>query len=126
MISGAHVILYSKDADADRAFFRDALGFPSVDAGRGWLIFALPPTEVAMHPAEAEERHELYFMCDDLPAEIASLKSKGVQCSEVHEERWGSLTHIQLPGGGMIGLYQPKHPTAIGSAAELCTLLKSS
>jgi catechol 2,3-dioxygenase-like lactoylglutathione lyase family enzyme len=89
MISGAHVILYSKDADADRAFFRDALGFPSVDAGRGWLIFALPPAEVAMHPAEAEERHELYFMCDDLPAEIASLKSKGVQCSEVHEERWG-------------------------------------
>jgi catechol 2,3-dioxygenase-like lactoylglutathione lyase family enzyme len=114
MISGAHVILYSKDADADRAFFRDVLGFLSVDAGHGWLIFALPPAEVAMHPAEAEERHELYFMCDDVAAEIASLKSKGVQCSEVHEERWGSLTHLQLPGGGAIGLYQPKHPTAIG------------
>jgi hypothetical protein len=114
MISGAHVILYSKDADADRAFFRDVLGFSSVDAGRGWLIFALPPAEVALHPADAEERHELYFMCVDLAAEIASLRAKDVQCSEVHEERWGSLTHISLPGGGVIGLYQPKHPTAIG------------
>lgn len=113
MISGAHVVLYSKNADADRAFLRDVLGFPSVDAGHGWLIFALPPAEVAVHPAEENNRHEFYFMCDDLTAEITALKAKGVSCSEVHEERWGSLTTIRLPGGGEIGLYQPKHPTAL-------------
>jgi hypothetical protein len=117
MISGAHVIIYSKDAVPDRAFLRDILGFASVDAGHGWLIFALPPAEVALHPTEnpsgGKDGHELYFMCDDLQAEIASLKTKGVQCSNVHEERWGSLTRIPLPGGGEIGLYQPKHPTAL-------------
>jgi catechol 2,3-dioxygenase-like lactoylglutathione lyase family enzyme len=113
MISGAHVILYSKDADADRAFLRDTLGFTSVDAGHGWLIFALPPAEIAVHPAEENGRHELYFLCSDLAAEIASLAAKGVHCSEIHEERWGSLAHIELPGGGGIGLYQPKHPTAV-------------
>lgn len=114
MISGAHVILYSKDAAADRAFLRDILGFASVDAGHGWLIFALPPAEAAVHPAEDNGRHEFYLMCDDLKAEMASLSAKGVHCSDVHEERWGSLTHIRLPGGGEVGLYQPKHPTAIG------------
>lgn len=114
MISGAHVIVYSEDAEADRAFFRDVLGFASVDASHGWLIFALPPAELAVHPAEDNNRHELYFLCDDLKAEIAALAEKGVRCSEVHEERWGSITRIQLPGGGKIGLYQPKHPTAIG------------
>jgi len=113
MISGAHVIVYSKDADADRAFFRDVLRFPSVDAGRGWLIFALPPAEAAFHPADENGRHELYLMCDDLKAEMASLKEKGVVCSEVHEERWGSITQVRLPGGGEVGLYQPKHPTAL-------------
>jgi hypothetical protein len=85
-----------------------------VDAGRGWLIFALPPSEVAIHPAEENGRHELYLMCDDLTAEIAALRQKGASCSEVHEERWGSITKIRLPGGGEIGLYQPKHPTALG------------
>jgi catechol 2,3-dioxygenase-like lactoylglutathione lyase family enzyme len=118
MISGAHVILYSKDAVADRAFLRSVLGFASVDAGHGWLIFALPPAEVAVHPAEKDERHELYFMCDDLQAEIAALKKKGVKCSNVQEERWGSLTMIQLPGGGKVGLYQPKHPTALALASK--------
>jgi catechol 2,3-dioxygenase-like lactoylglutathione lyase family enzyme len=113
MISGAHVILYSKDANADRDFLRDVLGFSSVDAGHGWLIFALPPAEAAVHPAEENGRHELYFMCDDLPAEIAELGEKGVACSEVHKERWGSITKIRLPGGGEVGLYQPTHPTAI-------------
>jgi catechol 2,3-dioxygenase-like lactoylglutathione lyase family enzyme len=112
MIFGAHTIVYSKDADADRAFLRDVLGFSSIDAGRGWLIFALPPAEVAVHPDTQNDRHELYFMCDDLKAEIAALAAKGVICSEVHEERWGSLTKIPLPGGGEIGLYQPKHPLA--------------
>jgi catechol 2,3-dioxygenase-like lactoylglutathione lyase family enzyme len=116
MIFCAHVIVYSKDATADRAFLRDVLGFSSVDAGHGWLIFALPPSEVAVHPAEENGRHELYLLCDDLKAEISALGEKGVQCSEVHEERWGSITRIQLPGGGAVGLYQPKHPTALGLA----------
>ena len=113
MIKGAHVIVYSKDAEADRAFFRDVLGFPHVDAGHGWLIFALPPAEAAFHPAEENGAHELYFMCDDLEATMAGLRGKGISCSEVHEERWGSLTHITLPGGGKLGLYEPKHETAI-------------
>ena len=114
MISGAHVIVYSKDAEADRAFLRDALGFKSVDAGHGWLIFALPPAEVALHPSDENDVHELYFMCDDLNAEMASLKIKNVECSEVQETRWGSITKIRLPSGGEVGLYQPKHPTALG------------
>ena len=113
MISGAHVIVYSKDAEADRAFFRDVLGFKSVDAGHGWLIFALPPGEAAFHPSDENGPHELYFMCDDLNAEMASLAKKGVKCSEVQEARWGSITKIRLPGGGEVGLYQPKHPTAL-------------
>jgi catechol 2,3-dioxygenase-like lactoylglutathione lyase family enzyme len=113
MIIGAHVIVYSKNAEADRAFFRDILGFKSVDAGQGWLIFALPPAEAAFHPDEENDRHELYFMCDDLKAEMSALKKKGVACSDVHNERWGSITKIKLPGGGHVGLYQPKHPTAL-------------
>jgi len=117
MVFGAHIIVYSKNAEADRAFLRDVLGFHSVDAGHGWLIFALPPAEVACHPAEENGRHELYLMCDDLAAEMANLKSKGIECSEIHEERWGSLTHLRLPGGGLLGLYQPKHTLALTRAA---------
>ena len=113
MIFGAHVIIYSKDATADRDFLREALGLSSVDAGHGWLIFALPPAEAAVHPAEENGRHELYFMCDDLKAEISALAQKGISCSEVQEERWGAITFITLPGGGKVGLYQPKHPTAL-------------
>ena len=116
MIFGAHVILYSKNAEADRDFLRDVLGFSSVDAGHGWLIFALPPAETAVHPAEENSRHELYFMCDDLKAEISALQQKGIQCSKVHQERWGSITRVQLPGGGQVGLYQPKHPMALKRA----------
>jgi catechol 2,3-dioxygenase-like lactoylglutathione lyase family enzyme len=112
VISGTHVIVYSKDAEADRVFFRDVLGLASVDAGHGWLIFALPPAEAAFHPAEDNDRHELYFLCADLKAEMSALARKGVVCTPVHEERWGSLTRISLPGGGQVGLYQPKHPTA--------------
>jgi catechol 2,3-dioxygenase-like lactoylglutathione lyase family enzyme len=113
MISGAHIIVYSKDAEADRDFFRDILGFARVDAGHGWLIFALPPAEAAFHPSDKNDRHELYLMCDDLKAEMLALGKKGVACSKVQEERWGSLTKILLPGGGEVGLYQPKHPTAL-------------
>jgi hypothetical protein len=118
MIFGAHTVIHSKNAEADRAFLREVLGFASVDAGHGWLIFSLPPSEVAVHPAEQNNRHELYFMCNDLDAEIASLKEKSVQCSQVHEERWGSIVNIQLPGGGHIGLYQPKHPTAFNDLSD--------
>jgi hypothetical protein len=114
MITGAHIIVYSKDPEADRVFFRDVLKFLSVDAGHGWLIFALPPAEAAFHPSEENDLHELYFMCDDLKSTMEWLKAKKVECGPVKEERWGSLTTISLAGGGKIGLYQPKHPTAIG------------
>ncbi len=113
MISGAHIIICSKDAEADRVFFRDVLGFKFVDAGHGWLIFALPPGEAAFHPSEENDLHELYFMCDDLQAEMTSLAKKNVKCSSVQEVRWGSITKMHLPGGE-VGLYQPKHPTALG------------
>lgn len=110
MVNGAHIVVYSKDPEADRAFFRDILKFACVDAGHGWLIFSLPKTEAAFHPAEENDRHELYLMCDNLSTEIATLRAKGVQCADVVEERWGSITKIRLPGGGQIGLYEPKHP----------------
>ena len=116
MISGAHVIVHSKNPDADRAFFRDVLNFKSVDAGHGWLIFALPPAEAAFHPSDQNGPHELYFMCDDLKSEMAALTTKGVKCSEVQEARWGSFAKIDLPSGGEIHLYQPKHPTALDLA----------
>jgi catechol 2,3-dioxygenase-like lactoylglutathione lyase family enzyme len=114
MISGAHMVVYSRNAEADRAFFRDVLEFRAVDAGRGWLIFALPPAEAAFHPSSDSDGHELYFLCEDLQAEMAELGKKGVECSKVEEARWGSITKMKLPGGGSVGLYQPKHPTAIG------------
>lgn len=113
MISGAHIVVYSKNAELDRAFFRDVLGFKSVDAGRGWLIFALPPAEAAFHPSKENDNHEIYFMCDDLNTEIASLAKKGVTCSKVQEERWGTITRMRLPSGGSVGLYQPRHPSAL-------------
>ena len=116
MIFGAHAIVYSQNPAADRAFFRDVLGYPSVDAGNDWLIFALPPAELAVHPADADMRHELYLMSDDLAGDVAALAAKHVRCSDVEEARWGSLTRIQLPCGGEIGLYQPKHPSPLAPA----------
>ena len=112
MISGAHMIIYSADAAADRAFFRDVLGFPSVDAGHGWLIFALPPAEIAFHPAAENGNHEIYLMCDDVAATIETLEEQKVKCDPVADLGWGLLTHLSLPGGGRLGLYQPKHPMA--------------
>jgi catechol 2,3-dioxygenase-like lactoylglutathione lyase family enzyme len=110
MISGAHVILYSKNAEADRNFFNDVFGFSSVDAGHDWLIFRLPPAELAFHPAE-ESGHELYLMCDNLETTIEGLKRKGAPFSGGIEERpWGRLAHIELPSGAVLGIYQPKHP----------------
>jgi len=109
MINGAHMIIYSKDAEADRAFIKDVLGFRSVDVGHGWLIFALPPAEVAVHPGDENDQHELYLMCEDLKQTIAALDVKGIQCTDVQEPPWGILTSIRLPSGGKLGLYQPKH-----------------
>lgn len=113
MISGSHVVVFTKDAEADRSFFRDVLQIPSVDAGAGWLIFALPPTEIAFHPADTNNAHELYLICEDLELTIAELQDQGVHCEEPSEESWGVTTEIHLPGGGRLGLYQPKHPTAL-------------
>jgi catechol 2,3-dioxygenase-like lactoylglutathione lyase family enzyme len=108
MINGAHVVVYSRDAEADRAFFRDVLGFAHVDAGHGWLLFALPPSELAVHPAEAGGREQLFLTCDDLDATIAELAGKGVVCGAIETPRWGKVTTIDLPGGGTLGLYEPR------------------
>lgn len=114
VIFGAHVIVHTQDAEADRAFLRDVLGFDGVDAGDGWLIFALPPAELAAHPSDTNGRHELYLMCDDLDATMRELRSKGVDVArEPSNERWGRLTAIRLPGGGELGLYEPRHPTPL-------------
>jgi catechol 2,3-dioxygenase-like lactoylglutathione lyase family enzyme len=112
MITGMHTVIYTRDADADRAFFRDVLGFSSVDAGGGWLIFAAPPSEVALHPAEANSRHELFLMCDDVNAEVMTLTERGDTCGPIRDEGWGLVTVIKLPGGGDLGLYQPRHALA--------------
>jgi catechol 2,3-dioxygenase-like lactoylglutathione lyase family enzyme len=112
MINGSHVVLFTKDAEADRAFFRDILQMPAVDAGGGWLVFALPPCEVALHPDAGNERRELYLMCDDLATTVERLEGQGVICDAPTEESWGITTQIHLPGGGLIGLYEPRHPTA--------------
>jgi catechol 2,3-dioxygenase-like lactoylglutathione lyase family enzyme len=113
LIIGAHVVIYTKDAEADRAFFRDVLEFPSIDAGHGWLIFAMPPLEAAFHDSEISGQHELYLMCDDIEATSQALKSKNVKLSEMNEQRWGKIVTFTLPGGGKLSLYQPKHPTAL-------------
>jgi catechol 2,3-dioxygenase-like lactoylglutathione lyase family enzyme len=111
MVTGAHAILYTEDAEALRAFFRDVLGLPSVDAGGGWLIFALPPAELAAHPTNGEPRHELYLMCDDIEATITELDAKGVDlAAPVSDQGFGLLTSIRLPGGGELGVYEPRHP----------------
>jgi catechol 2,3-dioxygenase-like lactoylglutathione lyase family enzyme len=113
VINGAHIVIYSKDADADRAFFRDVLKFSSVDAGHGWLIFALPPLEAAFHDFESNDKHELYFMCDDIAESLKELKAKSVKVSDVKEERWGKVATFTLPGGGKIGIYEPKHASPL-------------
>ena len=114
-ITGVHAILYSGDAAADRAFFADILGLTSVDAGDGWLIFALPPAELAAHPASAHGGGcELYLMCDDIEATVRELAAKGVEFSgSVTQQRWGLITTIKLPGGGRLGLYEPLHPSPL-------------
>lgn len=109
MITGAHSIVYSKNAEADRAFFRDVLELTNVDVGDGWLIFGLPPAEVAVHPSDKNDVHEFYLMCDDVAAFVAAMKKHDVPCGPVKDEGWGLLTQLTLPGGGKLGVYQPRH-----------------
>jgi catechol 2,3-dioxygenase-like lactoylglutathione lyase family enzyme len=116
MINGLHAIIFSPDAEKVRAFFRDALGLPSADAGGGWLIFALPPAELAVHPAEGNARHELYLMCDDIRATLAELAAKGAPAvRDVSDRGWGLLSAIRLPDGSELPIYQPRHPTPAGA-----------
>jgi hypothetical protein len=114
MIIGAHTILYSSDAEATRAALGEILGTRTVDAGGGWTIMALPPGEIAVHPAGGGGKAELYLMCDDLSGEVAGLEAKGFACVPVTDQGWGLLTSVSLPGGVELGLYEPRHPTAIG------------
>ena len=109
MISGAHAIIYSTNPDADRAFLRDVIKLTSVDVGHGWLIFGLPPSEVAVHPAEKNGSHELYLMCDDIEAFVAEVTTHGIACGPVQNQGWGLVTQLTLPGGGKLGVYQPRH-----------------
>jgi catechol 2,3-dioxygenase-like lactoylglutathione lyase family enzyme len=127
VINAAHVVIYTKDAEADRAFFRDVLGFASVDAGHGWLIFALPPAELGIHPTSEDHgptadalkgRHQLYLMCDDVSATVEDLRSKGVGFTQpIQEAGFGLLTALKLPGGSELYLYQPKHPSPLSSGS---------
>jgi hypothetical protein len=121
MIFGMHTILYSKNADAVRAFLRNVLEFPCVDAGHGWLIFAAPPSEIAVHPVEGPGYAELYLMCKNIESTVKLLQKKGVEFpSPITQQRWGRLTHMRLPDGQTLGLYQPTHPTAIrGNSAKI-------
>lgn len=112
MINGTHVIVYTRDVEADRAFLRDTLGLPWVDAGDGWLIFKLPPAEIAAHPTDGEQMHELYLMCDDIAGTLAELAAKGVKTGDVSDEGWGLLASVRLPSGSELQLYQPRHPVA--------------
>jgi hypothetical protein len=109
MINGAHLIVYSKDSAADRAFFQDVLGLGHVDVGDGWLIFGLPPSEVAVHPSKKNGVHELYLMCDDVNAFVKAMKKHKIACDAVTDQGWGRLTSITLPGGGKLGVYEPRH-----------------
>jgi len=113
MINGTHVIMYSQDAEADRVFIRDVLGFAGVDAGDGWMIFKLPPAEIAVHPTEGPAKHELYLMCDNLESVLAGLTARGVEIAHpVSDEGWGLLASIRLPSGADLSLYEPRHPVA--------------
>ena len=109
MINGAHMVIYSRNAEADRQLLRDVLDLPFVDVGHDWLIFALPPAEVAVHPSDENDRQELFLLCDDVEATMRDLEAKGVACEPVSVQRWGRLTRLRLPGGGALGLYEPSH-----------------
>lgn len=124
-INGAHMIIYSANADRDRAFLRDALGFPHVDVGQGWLIFALPSSEIAIHPSEKSGEHEIYLMVDDIKAFVASMTGRGVLCTEPRDQGWGVLTSLSLPGGGALGVYEPRHARPASSEPRKRKAVKS-
>ncbi len=109
MINGAHTVIYSKNPEVDRAFLRDVLKLPNVDVGDGWLIFGLPPAEVAVHPSDKNDVHTFFLMCDDVESFVAEMKGLGVVCDPVEDQGWGMLTQLTLPGGGKLGVYQPRH-----------------
>jgi hypothetical protein len=119
MINGAHSIIYSKSPEADRAFLRDVLGLPHVDVGQGWLIFGLPPAEVAIHPADKNDVHELYLMCRDVEALLETLTQRDIESTPVEDQGWGLVTRVTLPGGGSLPIYQPRHarPETVGGSA---------
>jgi len=119
MITGSHTIIYTKDAGADRSFLKDVLKLPSVDVGGGWLIFGLPPSEVAFHPYDKNDEHEFYLICDDVEELTKTLKRSGVKCGPVNNEGWGLLTEVTLPGGGTIGIYEPRHARPASTNAKL-------
>jgi catechol 2,3-dioxygenase-like lactoylglutathione lyase family enzyme len=116
MINGAHAIIFSRDAEADRAFLKDVLGLPFVDAGGGWLIFALPTAELAVHPDERGGRHELYLLCEDVDSTVTQLESRGIRVERPQDQDWGRMATIHLPGGGELGIYQPRHPRAASAS----------
>lgn len=119
MINGIHALLYSKDVDATRAFFRDVLELQSVDAGHGWLIFALPPAELGIHPADGDDQPpSFYLMCTDVEATVAKLRDRGIESSPISDQGWGRVTTLRVPGGLEVGLYEPRHPTALALAAR--------
>jgi len=109
MLTGGHVIIYSRNPDADRAFLRDVLELTHVDIGRGWLIFGLPPSELAVHPADENDRHEFYLMCDDVRAFVSAMRDRKIATDPIEQESWGMLTRVVLPGGGKLGVYEPRH-----------------
>jgi hypothetical protein len=121
MINGAHTIIYSTNPEADRAFLRDVLQLPNVDVGHGWLIFGLPPAEVAVHPADKNNVHELYLMCADIEALVTKMKQRNIACAPVQDQGWGLLTTLTLPGGGQLGVYQPRHARPKALAAKKST-----
>ncbi len=129
MTTGAHFIIYSKDADADKAFFRDVLKLTNVDVGHGWLIFGLPPSELAVHPSATNDQHEIYLMCDNIKTFVQQMSMQKIVCSEIQNQDWGQLVELTLPGGGKIGVYQPRHarpkPMKVKKSSNK-TILKSS
>src|SRR5437588_7419548 len=119
MITGGHSIIYSKQPEPDRAFLRDVLKLPNVDVGGGWLIFGLPPAEVAVHPSDNNDVHEFYLMCDNIEALVGELKKRNVACAPIQNQGWGLLTHLTLPGGGQLGIYEPRHPRPEGMCSKV-------
>ncbi|HEX2736066.1 MAG TPA: hypothetical protein VHM70_30910 [Polyangiaceae bacterium] len=126
MINGAHVIIYSRDAEADRAFLRDLIELEHVDVGGGWLIFALPPSEVAIHPGDDNDVHELYLTCPDVEAFVEQLGAQNIACGEIQDLGWGRLTKVTLPGGGTLGVYEPRHERPPSASAKKSAHAKKS